>query len=54
MREFENYETEDEAELSKRQVQRLEKKRKKAELKIYHVDIINDDSWWKSRPWLKD
>lgn len=54
VREFENYETEDEAGLSKRQVQRLEKKRKKAELKIYHVDIINDDSWWKSRPWLKD
>ena len=44
MREFENYETEDEAGLSRRQVQRLEKKRKKAELKIYHVDIINDDS----------
>ncbi|KAG5417969.1 THG1 [Candida metapsilosis] len=40
--------------LSSRQKQRDEKSRRKAEIKQYHVDIINDDSWWKSRPWLSE
>lgn len=39
--------------LSARQKQRQEKMRKKAEIKEYHVDIINDDNWWESRSWLE-
>ena len=40
--------------LSSRQKQREEKSRRKAEIKQYHVDIINDDSWWESRLWLNE
>lgn len=38
--------------LSKRQLQRLEKGRKKAEIRELYVDMINDDTFWDSRPWL--
>ncbi|KAK6867803.1 tRNA(His) guanylyltransferase [Candida tropicalis] len=54
VREFENYEVQIETGLSSRQKQRLEKKRKKAQVKEYHVDIINDNSWWETRPWLEE
>lgn len=53
VREVEEYDDRSEVGLSTRQKQRLDKKRRKAEIRQYHVDIINDDSWWESRPWLK-
>lgn len=37
--------------LSKRQTQRMEKQRKKAQIKEYHTDIISD-TFWDERPWL--
>ncbi|KAI5949590.1 THG1 [Candida jiufengensis] len=53
VREYENYKQQsNEQSLSSRQKQRQDKSRKKAEIKQYHVDIINDDSWWDQRPWL--
>ncbi|KAI5960761.1 THG1 [Candida pseudojiufengensis] len=54
VRDYENYRVQQEDGLSSRQKQRQEKIRKKAEISIMHVDIINDDTWWDSRPWLKE
>ncbi|KAK6198039.1 Thg1 C terminal domain-containing protein [Scheffersomyces amazonensis] len=38
--------------LSNRQLQRLDKVMRKAEIKVYHQDIITDEEFWDSRPWL--
>ncbi|EGW30092.1 uncharacterized protein SPAPADRAFT_144742 [Spathaspora passalidarum NRRL Y-27907] len=54
VRELKDYNTKDESNLSSRQKSREDKKRKKADIVEHHVDIINDDAWWDSRPWLKD
>ncbi|KAK6460967.1 Thg1 C terminal domain-containing protein [Scheffersomyces coipomensis] len=42
----------EEGEVSNRQLQRLEKIVKKAEIKTYHQDLITDEEFWSSRPWL--
>ncbi|CCE85276.1 Piso0_004859 [Millerozyma farinosa CBS 7064] len=42
----------EEQELSERQLQRLEKQRRKANISTLHVDIIKDD-FWNERPWLE-
>lgn len=39
--------------LSERQLQREEKKMKKAELEVLHIDLIGDE-FWEQRPWLLD
>ncbi|KAK6458366.1 Thg1 C terminal domain-containing protein [Scheffersomyces xylosifermentans] len=53
MREMTQEESEvNESELSSRQKQRIEKKRKKAEIKTYHEDLITNENFWTSRPWL--
>ncbi|ODV79087.1 tRNAHis guanylyltransferase [Suhomyces tanzawaensis NRRL Y-17324] len=54
VREFQDYKPVEETGLSSRQKQRLDKARKKATIGEYHVDIINDNSFWESRPWLAD
>ncbi|KAG7660631.1 THG1 [[Candida] subhashii] len=50
----EDYQVVSEIGLTPRQKQRLEKKRKKAKIVQYHIDIINDNSWWDSKPWLME
>lgn len=45
--------TNDELELSERQLQRMKKARKKATVVVQHIDIIND-KFWDSRPWLTE
>ncbi len=41
----------DDSELSNRQKQRRDKKRRKAQIKVEHVDIINEE-FWNKRDWL--
>ncbi|CUM64159.1 uncharacterized protein PRCAT00001751001 [Priceomyces carsonii] len=51
VREYESWKPELESDNSARQRQRIEKKRKRANIAFHHVDIIKDD-FWSSRPWL--
>lgn len=41
----------DETELSSRQKQRMEKKRRLAKISVYHIDVVKGD-FWEQRPWL--
>ncbi|ABN67249.2 predicted protein [Scheffersomyces stipitis CBS 6054] len=52
MRELDEEDSRDEKELSARQKQRIDKKRKKAEIKLLHEDLITSETFWSSRPWL--
>lgn len=56
MRQYDNYKKSDEitTDLSSRQLQRLEKARKKAEIILLHMDLVKDQEFWTSRPWLSD
>lgn len=55
MRQYDNYKPVEETDqLSNRQLQRLEKIRKKADIIFLHVDLVKDEEFWTSRPWLSD
>lgn len=55
VREYEVNDTEVlEKELSKRQIQRRQKSRKKADIVTYHIDMVKDDSFWNTHPYLNE
>lgn len=55
VRDYDNYKPQVEQEdASSRQLQRLEKSRKKATISVLHVDLTKDGAFWSSRPWLFD
>lgn len=51
VREYEDWTPVDEKGMTPRQKQRVQKWRLKAEIKVYHEDIIKD-GFWDARPWL--
>jgi tRNA(His) guanylyltransferase len=55
LRQFDKYDSPiKDSELSARQIDRQTKARKKAQIQVLHVDLINDKEFWNQRPWFSD